>query len=383
MNARLFATILCSVFIVGEASAQKDNRKKETRPAATVQVDSTAFPAPLDAAKEAAIKDLWERGKSGEFVSRHPQDAPVKIKYRTFKRRDEKGAIVISSGRTECMFKYDETIYDFYQEGYSVYIHDHRGQGFSGATTEQGKDPVIGHGPGHVANFIFYVDDLHQFVTEVVLDGQPAGDRQLLLLAHSMGGCIATRYIQQHRNVFRAAALCSPMHQPDVGLLPGSAVKTLADIRALKGEAIKYAGKGGPYNQKTFNPSTAKDEAMTHSPVRYQRVRDMFTRHRDTRVGGASYGWVRQALEASDRARARAGDIELDVLLLQATEDVAVTAKGQNEFRDKLNANHPGRCQLVPIEGGYHELLIEDDEYRNKAISLIKEFFADHVKSGA
>ena len=38
------------------------------------------------------------------------------------------GSVAISSGRIESLIKYKEIIYDLYENGYSVFIHDHRGQ---------------------------------------------------------------------------------------------------------------------------------------------------------------------------------------------------------------------------------------------------------------
>jgi lysophospholipase len=337
----------------------------------------------IDDAKDAAIRGLWEIGKQDTFESQHPSSgAAMKIHYRTFEQADQNAAVVISSGRTECMFKYDETIYDLYQEGYSVYIHDHRGQGFSGSTTGKEKDSECGHGPGHVENFDFYVDDLHHFVTHVVQPSQrelTGSDQDLLLLAHSMGGGIASLYIEKHKRVFKAAALCSPMHEPDLGLLPGVAVESIAALKRLKGNAKDYAGKGGPYDKGPFDEMTAKDVALTHSRQRYERVRKMFEEHKEARVGGASYRWVDLAIDAAEDARDNASNIGIDVLLLQATEDIAVTPDGQNKFCDILNAKHPGCCTLVPIEGGYHELLIESDDFRNKAMDEVLAFLAAHA----
>jgi lysophospholipase len=307
------------------------------------------------------------------------------IYYRKFPRADQKAAVVISSGRTECMFKYDETIYDLFQDGYSVYIHDHRGQGYSSPTTGRGKHPEHGHGPGHVERFEYYVEDLNQFLNEVVRPEQrelTGRDDNLLLLGHSMGGCIASLYIEKYPRVFRGVALCAPMHEPNVGLLPGIAVETIAGLRRLKGQPEKYAGQGGPYNELPFDERTMKKEALTHSPKRYRRVRRMFARHKETRVGGASYGWVHEALNAADRCIDNANKIQIPVLLLQATEDIAVTSSGQLQFSQALNAAHPNRCRLQPIRGGYHELLVESDEYRDPAVSLIKEFFAKHALGG-
>ena len=76
------------------------------------------------------IVPFYASGTSGEFAGKENK----KIRYRIFALSDrpaEQGAIVISSGRTEGMIKYQELIYDLSRQGYSVYIHDHRGQGYS------------------------------------------------------------------------------------------------------------------------------------------------------------------------------------------------------------------------------------------------------------
>ena len=67
------------------------------------------------------IAPFYATGTSGEFVGKEGR----KIRYRTFALSDrtaERGAIVISSGRTEGMIKYQELIYDLSRQGYSVYI---------------------------------------------------------------------------------------------------------------------------------------------------------------------------------------------------------------------------------------------------------------------
>src|SRR5262245_46854208 len=94
--ALLVATSAC-----GEALAQQTNLSRQT----------------------AAFKELWARGKHQEFLGENQ----IKIATRSFVRPAQVGAVVICSGRTECMLKYQELIYDLYEAGYSVYIFDHRG----------------------------------------------------------------------------------------------------------------------------------------------------------------------------------------------------------------------------------------------------------------
>jgi lysophospholipase len=64
-----------------------------------------------DAEYRQNVLPYWEKGKAGTFEGKDG----IRIHYRTFIREDrdgEKGAIVISSGRTESVLKYQELIYD-------------------------------------------------------------------------------------------------------------------------------------------------------------------------------------------------------------------------------------------------------------------------------
>src|SRR3954471_21039664 len=126
----------------------------------------------------------------------------VTIAYMRFVHPTSDTGLVISSGRTESFIKYKELIYDFWRQGFSVYILDHRGQGLSGRILQDRAQM------GHVRDFGDYVADLRTLVGTVV---RPAEHRRLALLAHSMGGAIASLYIEEYKSDFDAAVLFSPM----------------------------------------------------------------------------------------------------------------------------------------------------------------------------
>ena len=68
---------------------------------------------------------------------------------------------MISHGFCEFIPKYYELIYMMYEAGYSVYMNEHRGHGYSdGKTSDCGMVTIN--------DFNTYVDDLHKFVEEVV-----------------------------------------------------------------------------------------------------------------------------------------------------------------------------------------------------------------------
>src|SRR4051812_44355355 len=76
------------------------------------------------------IVPFWQQeGRLGSFLSSLGNAAT--IQYMAFTQSVPSTAIVISTGRTESFIKYKELIWDLWQLGYSVFIHDHRGQGLS------------------------------------------------------------------------------------------------------------------------------------------------------------------------------------------------------------------------------------------------------------
>ncbi len=315
------------------------------------------------------IESYWSSGEAGSFIGVDD----IEIKYRIFRHPEEIGAIVISSGRTETYIKYKEMVYNLSRLGYTIYIHDHRGQGFSGRMTEDTQQ-------GHVQNFDDYVTDLKTFYDKKV---KPNEHKNLFLLAHSMGGAIATLYIETYQNDFAAAALSSPMHQPDTGTFGGVVCKGAGITTFFRGIGMswfgmepRYAVGQGSYKRKTF---AANDpDIMTHSKQRFEAIQDLYDKNGEVKIGGITSHWLANACDASETLLENAKSVKIPVLVLQAEEDIAVTATGQNTFCKNLASSGERECEggkPYVIQGGYHELFIESDEYRIPAITKILRFF--------
>lgn len=315
------------------------------------------------------IESNWSSGEAGSFIGVDD----IEIKYRIFRHPAEVGAIVISSGRTETYIKYKEMVYNLNKLGYTVYIHDHRGQGFSGRMTEDSQQ-------GHVLDFDDYVTDLKTFYDKEV---KPNEHKHLFLLAHSMGGGIATLYIESYQNDFDAAALSSPMHQPDIGTFGAVVCKGAGITTFFRGIGMswlgmqpRYAVGQGSHKRKKF---VANDpDIMTHSQQRFEAIQDLYDKNDEVKIGGVTSHWLANACDASETLIENAKSIKIPVLVLQAEEDVAVTATGQNTFCKNLASSSERECdggKPYVIKGGYHELFIESDEYRIPAITKIVQFF--------
>lgn len=302
------------------------------------------------------ISPYYDRVKLHYFLG----EEALKIAYKIFLVPNAKANIVISSGRTEGMFKYKELIYDLNRNGYSVYIYDHRGQGYSG---RMAKDSQL----GHIDNFMNYVEDMKTFFNDYVNK-----DRKIFLLAHSMGGAIASLYIEKYIYDFDGVVLTSPMHQPD--LISARLTKMVCTlIKKRESNRDKYI-----FGEVSYDDSEAifNKNKLTHSKIRFDLTLREYEQNPELKIGGPSVKWVSEACEWSHNSVEMAENIQIPVLLMQAAKDTIVNLKPQEEFcRTTL-----GFCKGIKIDGAYHELLVEEDEIRNRAMSAMFDFFKLHTK---
>ena len=301
------------------------------------------------------IKPYFDNKKLNHFIS---YDG-LKIAYKYFPVKNSKATIVISTGRTEGMVKYPELLYDLNNNGYSVYIYDHRGQGFSQRMT-------IDSQLGHVKDFFNYVKDLKYFVDNIVKH-----DKKLFLLSHSMGGQVATLYAQAYTDDFDAIVLSSPMHQPK--LLSALTTEFLCDtVEYMLDDSPKYIiGKfyfDFADNRFLFN-------VLTHSRLRFSIMNESYELNPETKIGWTSVNWVLESCKVSPLALKHADNIKVPVLLIQAGNDYLVNLKPHEKFCKNMGS----LCKIITIDDAYHELFFEKDIYRNKALSVMFEFFEKNL----
>lgn len=115
----------------------------------------------------------------------------------TVRFRKTKKALVFVHGFCEFFGKYHELFYDFYHAGYAVFFYEQRGFGKSLREVSD-KDAV------YVGNFAEYVEDLKLFTDEV---SKMMGKKlDLMLFAHSMGGCVGALYLEKYPETFKSSA---------------------------------------------------------------------------------------------------------------------------------------------------------------------------------
>ena len=307
-------------------------------------------------ARRAELQAFYEGGQFGSFIGQPRDDeSAVKIRYVTYPAENEVGAIVFVNGRTESLPKYMELYDDLNRNGYTIYAMDHRGQGLSGRLL---PDPLR----GHLDSFDKFDADFAQFMDTVVL---PAGHDKLFALSHSMGGAVLTRYLADNPSTFRAAVLSSPMYGIN---FPVPELVILLKVKILNNES--YAAGA----DETAAIPPFEGNKLTTSEERYKfAIEWVHEEYPQTRLGSPTNGWVAEAISATRALRDRAEDLALPITLMQGSDDTIVA----NERHDEVCEEAP-ECKVVAFGSAKHELLIERDSIRTKAIDTILNFFALH-----
>ena len=323
------------------------------------------------------IADFWKQGQFKHFAGVNES----RINYASFINKKNPRCLVISPGRSEAYLKYKELAYDLYQQGFNIYVLDHRGQGISQRLLDNPHK-------GYVKDFENYVIDLHTFIETVVnpvcRNESRNTDQKIktkpYLLAHSMGGMIAVRYMQQYPESIQAAVLSSPMIAVNSGPIPAWLAKGIIastqQLNQLLSDKPWYFIGQNNYKSRHFT-----DNVLTHSSLRYNNFVDLYQSTNDIQLGGVTVQWLHSAIKTKNKLFEELVKLKTPTLVLQSGADTVVDNSAQNEFCRQLNKLYSHSCpqgKPVIIAGAFHELFFEIDEYRNQALKQSVNWFNNH-----
>lgn len=301
----------------------------------------------------ATIVPFVAKGNAGLFKARDGES----LSFVRFVHPAPIGTIVVLPGRTEPWLKYSEVFYDLYQRGYSLYSYDHRGQGLSRHLVAKNRQI------GHIEDFGDYTRDFEDFISTVL---PSAGNSPLYLLAHSMGGAIAAKYLSRGATPFRAAVLSAPMLTINTKPYAIPVAKTIAGAAMGLGMGENFAP-----GRKEYDPTAPfEGNEMTSSPARFWMTNAVYRSYPQTAVGGPSNAWVYRALGATPKIVRRMKGMTTPTLVFQAELDLVVKPKGQVK-----GCGSSAACELRVIAGSRHEVLMEKDPIRDSALEAIVRFF--------
>lgn len=263
------------------------------------------------------------------------------IYYEKYIVEESDKAIVICHGFSECIEKYHEIIYYFLNEGFSVYIMEHRGHGRSGCLSKSCNTQV------EVESFDYYVKDLKTFLNEVVLKDKRFNNN-LYLFAHSMGGAIGTIFLENNHGYFKKVILNSPI---------------------LMGKGENFI-----FGQKPFEEEENLEASGTSDKLRHGLYHKFLLENPILRRGGGSIHWYKEAARATDclMKKRNIERIDTPILLFKSEFDSYVDTKFHDEFKKVAKY-----CELIEVKGSKHEGFFEKDEilydYLDKIFKFLEE----------
>lgn len=286
----------------------------------------------------------------------------VRLRVATWPAARPQGTVLLFPGRTEYVEKYGEVAGDLADAGLTTLAIDWRGQGLSDRL-------LADRMPGHVGHFDEYHCDVEALVAFALAEGLP---KPWHLLAHSMGGTIGLRALIEGLPVERAA-FSAPMWGISLAASLRPAAWTLSLAARATGFTDRYApgtSRGAYQGETPF-----EGNLLTHDDAQYARMAAQTSAYPDLAIGGPSLGWLGAAL-AECRKLARRPSPATPCVTMLGTDELIVDTR---RIRARMARWRNG--ELVLIEGGRHECLMETPERRARAIATVRQHFQVPVTS--
>lgn len=226
-------------------------------------------------------------------------------------------------------------------EGIAVASIDFRGHGAS-----QGKR-------GHIKNFQEYLLDVRVFLNWVIKNFP---DVPIILGAHSNGGLIAARFLQEEGSGFnfKASVMTGPFF--DVATPVPGATMAIAGFLSRVWPSLSA-------------PTKIPPEAVSHNA---EIIREYGS---DPLVfKTASFRWLTETLVNQEIALNRASEIRLPLLIMQGMADTIVNPNASRRFFENASSEDK---EWVPYEGLRHEILNENE--REQVYRTMLDWINKHV----
>lgn len=266
-----------------------------------------------------------------------------------------KACIVMLHGYCGFFGKFNEMAHYYCQAGYEVFFLEQRGHGYSGRQIDD-NDMV------HINTYDDYVSDVKTFMDDIVLP--EIGKLPCVIFGHSMGGAVATLFLEKYKEYFKAAILSSPMYSIKTGDIPKLAIYLLrANVAILHQERKPFLGG------KRFDKKPAFDTGSAMSKCRYDYIFEQRLSDSHYQTNTPTNGWICESFKATNKLLAFADTIKAQVILLTSGKDALVDDEGYKVFMAKAQ-----KAERVDFADAKHELFNATDEIREKYYKTIFEF---------
>ncbi|MDO5659094.1 MAG: alpha/beta hydrolase [Paracoccus sp. (in: a-proteobacteria)] len=269
-----------------------------------------------------------------------------------------RGTLLLFPGRTEYCEKYDAIARLLTARGLHVLAIDWRGQGLSDRLLD---DPR----PGHIGSFADYQKDVAELVRAAEALDLP---QPWHLLAHSMGGAIGLAALAEGLPVV-TASFSAPMWGILHGPLPRGAVTAISHLAGRVGRSGKPAiGTGGGGTYLLDEPFSGN--LLTGYAPEWARLLVEAESWPELTIGGASWGWVAEAMsECARLSRLPAPD--LPALISLGSDEAIVSPQAIRQ-----RAAGWQRARLLELDGVRHEVLMDAPRHRDQFIKAMLALIA-------
>jgi lysophospholipase len=282
-----------------------------------------------------------------------------KLRYAVFRTDNQscKGSVILLQGRNECIEKYAETANDLNLSGFDVVSFDWRGQGGSSRFFSD-------HRRGHIDSFGQYAADLDMIFTEVAL---PECRAPFYILAHSTGALVSLYAAPNLNNRIQRMMLCSPF----LGIAEERLSQTQVQFIS---ETLNFLGLGNMHMGGSRNGIANipfETNRLTTDPVRYARNREILDPKNGLGLGSATAGWLSASMKAVDYVRDtdHMAQIHIPILLVNAGADRVVSTAAIEDYAGRIRSG-----AVITIDGARHELMQENDRYREQLLAAFDAF---------
>ncbi|WP_018591135.1 alpha/beta hydrolase [Terrisporobacter glycolicus] len=305
--------------------------------------------------------------KCKEFYFKGKEDLNIHVYKYTSESVKPKAVIQIAHGMSETAIRYKEFAQKLTENGYVVYINDHRGHGITAKTMDN---------VGYLAEkegFTCLVEDMN-ILTNIIKEENP--DLPIYLFGHSMGSFASQRYIMEYGNNL-AGLILSGSNGKHGKILKVAELISKFEIkkhgrrhRSKKLDNLIFGG-----NNKGFKPSKTDFDWLSRDQKEVQQYIDdpfcgvLFT-------CGFFYDFIKGLQEVEDKDNLNKVPLDLPIYIMSGDKDpVGKNGKGVLRLKDRYVNLGVKKVSWKLYEGGRHEMLneINKEEVINDIISWLDE----------
>jgi len=254
---------------------------------------------------------------------------------------DVRGVVALVHGLGEYGGRYVSIGQSFVDRGYAFVAGDLRGHGVS-----EGRRAFV-------SRLDDFMEDLDQYCDEVraYFPGKP-----LFLYGFSMGSTLGAAYLIRRHPRVAGAILCSGGF-----VMPAASAAAMGKVRTLRHlvPTMAVSNGMGATRDKVCHDATVLD-AYDADPLVYKRI---------------TIGLAAVIGEANAEALARAGEIQVPLLVMHGEDDIIALPEGSK----RLAAGVSGDVTLKLWPGLYHFIHHEPDGAKEEVLGFAADWLDKHV----